>query len=97
MGNGCQAGASPTVRENEEGRMPAGSGGSCQGPPVPPRGLNAHSAVTGPPIIAVMRGERAEMEQISDWSIENVIDWKRIVSKYYDIKGIKDESEGDEQ
>ncbi|VDK70378.1 unnamed protein product [Cylicostephanus goldi] len=37
-----------------------------------------------------VRGEGAELEQITDWSIENVVDWKKIVSKYYQMKG-KDE------
>lgn len=36
-------------------------------------------------------GEGGELGTSADWSIESVIDWKRIVSMYYQINGIRDE------
>ncbi|CAJ0592923.1 unnamed protein product [Cylicocyclus nassatus] len=44
-----------------------------------------------------MRGDGAELGQITDWNIENVIDWKRIVSMYYQMNGKKDETDENEQ
>ncbi|VDM58892.1 unnamed protein product [Angiostrongylus costaricensis] len=41
--------------------------------------------------------EGAELGASSDWSIETVIDWKRIVSMYYQMSGRKeDQEEGEE-
>ena len=36
-------------------------------------------------------GEGGELGASQDWSIESVIDWKRIVAMYYQINGIRDE------
>ncbi|WKX91296.1 hypothetical protein Q1695_009829 [Nippostrongylus brasiliensis] len=38
-----------------------------------------------------MRGEGGELGASSDWSIERVIDWKRIVSMYYQMNGKRDD------
>ncbi|KAK6730167.1 hypothetical protein RB195_006932 [Necator americanus] len=38
-----------------------------------------------------MRGDGAELGASTDWNIETVIDWKRIVSMYYQMNGKKDE------
>lgn len=42
-------------------------------------------------------GEGGELGASQDWSIENVIDWKRIVSMYYQINGIRDEETKEEE
>ncbi|EYC30061.1 hypothetical protein Y032_0005g2425 [Ancylostoma ceylanicum] len=40
---------------------------------------------------ADIRGDGAELGASTDWNIETVIDWKRIVSMYYQMNGKKDE------
>ncbi|KAK6060902.1 hypothetical protein COOONC_01435 [Cooperia oncophora] len=40
-----------------------------------------------------LRGEGAELGASSDWSIETVIDWKRIVSMYYQMNGKTNDTE----
>lgn len=41
--------------------------------------------------LADIRGDGAELGASVDWNIETVIDWKRIVSMYYQMNGKKDE------
>ncbi|KIH64701.1 hypothetical protein ANCDUO_04987 [Ancylostoma duodenale] len=41
--------------------------------------------------LADIRGDGAELGASADWNIETVIDWKRIVSMYYQMNGKKDE------
>lgn len=47
--------------------------------------------------ISNMREEGAELGASSDWNIETVIDWKRIVSMYYQMNGKKDGQEEREE
>ncbi|KHJ99065.1 hypothetical protein OESDEN_00942 [Oesophagostomum dentatum] len=44
-----------------------------------------------------IQGEGGELGASSDWNIETVIDWKRIVSMYYQMNGKRDDSDEAEQ
>ncbi|KJH52965.1 ankyrin repeat protein [Dictyocaulus viviparus] len=46
---------------------------------------------------ADMRGDGVELGASSDWNIETVIDWKRIVSMYYQMNGKKGDTDENEE
>ena len=43
-----------------------------------------------------MGGQRAELGRSADWNIETVIDWRKIVSMYYQANGKLDDGRNKE-